>query len=50
MSCHRCKDERIIWAKDRFERPLAVNCQMCNKYGEPVKKEMKEWKRGKTRP
>lgn len=50
MRCYRCKGERIVWAKDGFGRPVAVNCTMCNKYGEPVRKEMKEWERGKTRP
>jgi hypothetical protein len=46
MTCFKCKGERIIWKKDKYNRAVAVNCPVCNKNGIAVRKEMEEIKNG----
>ena len=44
MNCKTCRDERIIWTKDKYNRAVAVNCPSCNKNGIAVRKETEEMK------
>lgn len=44
MNCKTCRDERIIWSKDKYNRAVAVNCPKCNKNGIAVRKETEDWK------
>lgn len=44
MNCKTCRDERIIWTKDKYNRAVAVNCPNCNKNGIAVRKETEELK------
>ncbi len=43
MACLKCKGERIIWMKDKYGRAVANSCPSCNRNGDPIKKELKEW-------
>ncbi len=49
MNCNTCKDERIVWTKDKYNRAVAVNCPNCNKNGIAVRKETEELKHGYNR-
>ncbi|MGM0284861.1 hypothetical protein IGK61_000999 [Enterococcus sp. AZ063] len=49
MNCKTCKDERIVWTKDKYNRVVAVNCPDCNKNGIAVKNETEEWKHERNR-
>ncbi|MEK2534332.1 hypothetical protein KV134_08860 [Tetragenococcus halophilus] len=40
MRCLTCKDERVIWTKDKWGSPTAVPCPQCNKNGKTVREEM----------
>ena len=43
MVCRKCKGERIVWARDQYNRALAINCPVCNKNGVAVRKETAAW-------
>lgn len=49
MICHKCKGERIIWNRDKFDRAVAISCPVCNRNGTAVRKETKELEDGNSR-
>lgn len=40
MRCLTCKDERIIWTKDKRGNSTCYPCPQCNKNGQAVREEM----------